>query len=294
TIWDENKQDVGDAQLKGGRSSHKFVSERPSTNACPRRTTTRDWGQFVKQSLCLFTICRRNSITFFTDSSYSLFNPCVLEIRKSTRGPKRSPTTFLKNDINSGSNFVIQNQYFIDYTGQQWRSTTTNTLQEQENNKANCRILTWESTFYHIRECNKVESEDAKRTQSIEFHHSNGADSSPEKHMSGQESIQFKRTIEYVKVFNRHTSNLKTKDDQAYFQESMELHTARQSQILHCWYVTQTCCYKRLHCYEEFFAIDEDDGRRYSDILAFLENNQKAYIIDPTIRLENNDKTMEI
>ncbi|PSN55796.1 hypothetical protein C0J52_02502 [Blattella germanica] len=31
-----------------------------------------------------------------------------------------------------------------------------------------------------------------------------------------------------------------------------------------------------------------DGGRSYSEILAFPENNQKAYIIDPTIRLENN------
>ncbi|PSN32556.1 hypothetical protein C0J52_28081 [Blattella germanica] len=46
---------------------------------------------------------------------------------------------------------------------------------------------------------------------------------------------------------------------------------------------------KGYHCYEEVFAVDCEGSRRFSDIIAFRDDDPRALIVDPTIRYETND-----
>lgn len=46
-------------------------------------------------------------------------------------------------------------------------------------------------------------------------------------------------------------------------------------------------------CFDEVHAVDSFGNNRYSDIIAFDNQSDKAYIIDPTIRFETNDKDQD-
>lgn len=46
---------------------------------------------------------------------------------------------------------------------------------------------------------------------------------------------------------------------------------------------------KNFDCFEEVHAIDEAGSSRFADIVAFKKHDKKAYILDPTVRYENND-----
>lgn len=45
-----------------------------------------------------------------------------------------------------------------------------------------------------------------------------------------------------------------------------------------------------MDCHEEVFCIDENGSGRFCDIVALPKNEKKAYVIDPTVRYESNDR----
>ena len=62
--------------------------------------------------------------------------------------------------------------------------------------------------------------------------------------------------------------------------------TRRHHKIKHI--ITGLLQKKRFDCYEEVHAIDSNGLNRFADILVFPNNTKEAYILDPTIRYENN------
>jgi len=50
---------------------------------------------------------------------------------------------------------------------------------------------------------------------------------------------------------------------------------------------------KGFECFDEVYAIDTDGKSRFSDIIAFDPKSNNAFIIDPTIRYETNDRDQD-
>ncbi|KAK9510092.1 hypothetical protein O3M35_004949 [Rhynocoris fuscipes] len=49
---------------------------------------------------------------------------------------------------------------------------------------------------------------------------------------------------------------------------------------------------KRISCFEQVFCIKTDGTARFADIVAFMPNSSKAFVIDPTVRFDSNDSNL--
>ena len=67
--------------------------------------------------------------------------------------------------------------------------------------------------------------------------------------------------------------------------------TASHHSVKHA--ITELLREKNYECYEEVYAVDTDGASRFSDIIAFDPKAPKAYIIDPTIRYETNNREQD-
>lgn len=72
---------------------------------------------------------------------------------------------------------------------------------------------------------------------------------------------------------------------------SSRLVTSRHHSVKHV--IAELLREKGFECFDEVYAIDTDGKSRFSDIIAFDLKSKNAFIVDPTIRYENNDTNQD-